>query len=203
MLARHGRLHQGSLARISWSTWTGFARIARDISPALSGFEPHCEPGLLELLGGGIHDGEIHAADPVRCRRGLARRRLGGGVGWPVDAIVIEAGAFGGVPPPPPASRSTCCRATAASEAFCMPTLCRSGHRQQPGYPVGMAPRFPRFRRAYVTVPEYGRAVVDVSGSAARLAAPVARPRAATIRRGGIRLRPRRGCCGPRGSSVG
>ena len=63
MLARHGRLHQGSLARISWSTWTGFARIARDISPALSGFEPHCEPGLLELLGGGIHDGEIHAAN--------------------------------------------------------------------------------------------------------------------------------------------
>ena len=148
MLARHGRLHQGSLARISWSTWTGFARIARDISPALSGFEPHCEPGLLELLGGGIHDGDIHAADPVRCRRGLARRRLGGEVGWPVDAIVIEAGAF-------------------------------------------------------VTVPEYGRAVVDVSGSAARLAAPVARPRAPTIRRGGIRLRPRRGCCGPRGSSVG
>ena len=73
-------------------------RIARDISPALSGFEPHCEPGLLELLGGGIHDGEIHAADPVRCRRGPARRRLGGRVGWPVDAIVIEAGAFGGVP---------------------------------------------------------------------------------------------------------
>ncbi len=171
--------------------------------PALSGFEPHCEPGLLELLGGGIHDGDIHAVDPVRCRRGLARRRLGGGVGWPVDAIVIEAGAFGGVPPPAPASRSTCRRATAASEAFCMPTLCRSGRRQQPGYPVGMAPHFPRFRRAYVTVPEYGRAVVDVSGSAARLAAPVARPRAATIRRGGIRLRPRRGCCGPRGSSVG
>ena len=86
---------------------------------------------------------------------------------------------------------------------FCMPSLSRSGHRQQPGYPVGMAPRFPRFRRAYVTVPEYGRAVVDVSGSAARLAAPVARPRAATIRRGGIRWRPRRGCCAPRGSSVG
>jgi hypothetical protein len=52
----------------------------------------------VELLGGGIHDVEIHAADPVRCRRGPARRRLGGGVGWPVDAIVIEAGAFGGVP---------------------------------------------------------------------------------------------------------
>ena len=199
MLARHGRLHQGWLARISWSTWTGFARIARDISPALSGFEPHCEPGLLELLGGGIHDGEIHAADPVRCRRGLARRRLGGRVGWPVDPVVIEAGV------PPPARRPGRLVAGPRLQArpFCMPSLCRSGHRQQPGYPVGMAPRFPRFRRAYVTVPEYGRAVVDVSGSAARLAAPVARPRAATIRRGGVRLRPRRGYCGPRGSSVG
>jgi hypothetical protein len=57
MLARHGRLHQGSLARISAGRHgPGFAHIARDISPALIGFEPHCEPGLLELLGGGIHD---------------------------------------------------------------------------------------------------------------------------------------------------
>jgi hypothetical protein len=53
-----------------------------------------------------------------------------------------------------------------------MPSLSRSGHRQQPGYPVGMAPAFPKIRRAYVTVPEYGTAVVDVSCSAARLAAP-------------------------------
>jgi hypothetical protein len=31
---------------------TGFARKAPDISPALSGFEPHREPGLLELILG-------------------------------------------------------------------------------------------------------------------------------------------------------
>jgi hypothetical protein len=41
-----------SLTRINWSTLTGFARKAPDISPALSGFEPHREPGLLELILG-------------------------------------------------------------------------------------------------------------------------------------------------------
>jgi hypothetical protein len=144
MLARHGRLHQGSLARISWSTWTGFARIARDISPALSGFEPHCEPGLLELLGGGIHDGEIHAADPVRCRRGPARRKLGGRVGWPVDPVVIEAGAFGGVPPPAPASRSTCCPATAASEALLHAVTVPVRPPPATGVPGWHGPAFPK-----------------------------------------------------------
>ena len=84
-----------------------------------------------------------------------------------------------------------------------MPSLSRSGHRQQPGHPVGMAPAFPKIRRAYVTVPEYDRAVVDVSGSAARLAASVAAPARRYHPAGGIRWWPRRGCCEPRGSSVG
>jgi hypothetical protein len=73
----------------------------------------------------------------------------------------------------------------------------------RPGVPGWHGPAFPKIRRAYVTVPEYGTAVVNVSGSAAVSPRPVARPRAATIRRGGIRWRPRRGCCAPPGSSVG
>ena len=110
---------------------------------------------------------------------------------------MIEAGAFGGVP------------ATGAG----VPVDLLPGHgckrgllhavtvpvRPPPatGVPGWHGPPFPKIRRAYVTVPEYGRAVVDVSGSAVRLAAPVA------IRRGSIRWRPGRGCCAPRGSSVG
>ena len=65
-----------------------------------------------------------------------------------------------------------------------MPSLSRSGHRQQPGHPVGMAPAFPKIRREYVTVPEYGGPVVDVSARRPVSPRRLPRPRAATIRRG-------------------
>jgi hypothetical protein len=154
-----------------------------DISPALSGFEPHREPGLLELLGGGIHDGEIHAADPVRCRRGPARRRLGDRAGWPVDAIVIQAGAFGGVS----ATGAGCTvdllpghgRKRGLLHAVIVPI-----RHHQLGHPVGMAPASPKIRRAYLTVPEYGRAVVGVSARRPFAWAASRAPRATTIRRG-------------------
>jgi hypothetical protein len=154
------------------------------------------------VLGGGIHDGEIHAADPVRCRRGPARRRLGGGVGWPVDAIVIEAGAFGGVPAtgagvPVDLLPGPRLQATASACRHCPGPATATNRGTRLAWP-----RFSQDRRAYVTIPEYDRPVVDVSGSAARLAAPVARPRAATIRQGGIRWRPGRGCCAPPASSA-
>jgi Ca2+-transporting ATPase len=88
MLARHGRLHQATLMRISWSTWAASAA-QLGISAGIKQVRAAREPGLLELLGGGIHDGEIHAATQFGI---VARQRvegLCGRVGWPVDAIVI------------------------------------------------------------------------------------------------------------------
>ena len=124
------------------------------------------------------------------------------GVGWPVDAIVIEAGAFGGVPATGAGVPVDLLPGHGCKRGLLHAVTVRSGHRQQPGYSVGMPP-FPKIRRADVTVADYGTAVVDVSGSAAVSPRPVARPRAATIRRRGIRWRPRRACCAPPGSSVG
>jgi hypothetical protein len=75
------------------------------------------------------------------------QRVEGWAVGSAVDPVVIEAGAFGGVPPPAPASRSTCCRATAASEALLHAVTVPVRPPPATGVPGWHGPAFPKIPR--------------------------------------------------------
>jgi hypothetical protein len=75
----------------------------------------------------------------------------------------------------------------------------RSGHRHNRSTRLARHPRFPKPPR-YMTLPEYGSVVVDVSDSAPVLPRRLRRPRRHPA--GGIRWWRGPGCCAPRGSSV-
>jgi hypothetical protein len=81
--------------------------------------------------------------------------------------VLREAGAFGGVPATGAGVPVDLLPGQGCERGLLHAVTVPVRPPPATGAPGWHGPAFPKIRRAYVTVPEYGRAVVDVSGSAA------------------------------------